>query len=143
MLRAKSHIAKALFDIARGPIGTLLVGWVFSYASRMLPIRRRYESRRVVAFDHPRPSYPVHILIVPKKAIRGFEELGKADLPVIADTFAAAQLLVEDLDLADRGYRLIVNGGAYQDVKQLHFHLITEQRSTPNARNGLLRGRDT
>ena len=126
MLRVKPYIARQLFDIARGPIGGWLAGWVFAYASRILPIRRRYESRRIVAFDHPRPSYPVHILIVPKKAIRGFEELGKADLPVIADTFAAAQLLIEDLELADRGYRLIVNGGVYQDVKQLHFHLISE-----------------
>ena len=127
MLRAKSYIAKVLFDIARGPIGGRLAGWVFAYASRILPTRRCYESRLVVAFDHPRPAYPVHIVIVPKKAIRGFEALGKADLPVIADTFAAAQLLVADLDLGDRGYRLIVNGGAYQDVKQLHFHLISEQ----------------
>jgi histidine triad (HIT) family protein len=126
MLRAKSHIASLLFGVARGPVGEWLAGWVFAYASRLLPIRRRYESRRVVAFDHPRPSYPVHILIVPKKAIRGFEELGKADLLILADTFAAAQLLIEDLELAERGYRLIVNGGAYQDVRQLHFHLISE-----------------
>ncbi|HEU5097858.1 MAG TPA: HIT domain-containing protein [Roseiflexaceae bacterium] len=126
MLRAKSHIAKVLFDIARRPIGGWLAGWVFAYASRILPIRRRYESRLTVAFDHPRPSYPVHILIVPKRAIGGFEDLGKAELPVLADTFAAAQLLVEDMGLAERGYRLIVNGGAYQDVKQLHFHLISE-----------------
>jgi histidine triad (HIT) family protein len=126
MLRIKSRIASLLFGIARGPIGERLAGWVFAHASGVLPIRRRYESKRVVAFDHPRPSYPVHILIVPKKAIRGFEDLGKADLPVLADTFAAAQLLVEDLGLAERGYRLIVNGGAYQDVRQLHFHLISE-----------------
>ena len=127
MLRAKSHIAKMLFEIARRPIGAWLVGQVFAYASRLLPIHRRYESRLVVAFDHPQPSYPVHILIVPKKAIRGFEELGKADLPILADIFAAAQLLVDDMQLAEHGYRLIVNGGAYQDVKQLHFHLIAEQ----------------
>jgi histidine triad (HIT) family protein len=126
MLRGKSQIASLLFGIARGPIGGRLVGWVFAHASGLLPIRRRYESKRVLAFDHPRPSYPVHILIVPKKAICGFEDLGKADLAIVADTFAAAQLLVEDLELAGRGYRLIVNGGAYQDVKQLHFHLISE-----------------
>ena len=127
MLRIKSRIASLLFGIARAPIGERLAGWVFAYASGVLPIRRRYESRRVVAFDHPRPSYPVHILIVPKKAIHGFEDLGKADLAILADTFAAAQLLVEDLGLAERGYRLIVNGGAYQDVRQLHFHLISEE----------------
>jgi histidine triad (HIT) family protein len=127
MLSVKSHIANLLFGIARGPVGERLAGWVFAYASRLLPIHRRYESRQVVAFDHPRPSYPVHILIVPKRAIGGFEDLGKADLPILADTFAAAQLLVEDMRLAERGYRLIVNGGAYQDVRQLHFHLISEE----------------
>jgi diadenosine tetraphosphate (Ap4A) HIT family hydrolase len=27
--------------------------------------------------------------------------------------------------LKEAGYRLIVNGGKYQDVAQLHFHLVS------------------
>jgi diadenosine tetraphosphate (Ap4A) HIT family hydrolase len=33
--------------------------------------------------------------------------------------------LNEDLNLEERGYRLIVNGGEYQEFPQLHFHLIS------------------
>jgi histidine triad (HIT) family protein len=115
-----------LFRLARSRLGGVLVGWVFAHLSGVLPVRRRYETKRIIAFDHPRPSYPRHILIVPKKAIRGFEDLGQADLPVVIDTVVAAQQLVSELRLGECGYRLIVNGGTYQDVKQLHFHLISE-----------------
>jgi diadenosine tetraphosphate (Ap4A) HIT family hydrolase len=34
------------------------------------------------------------------------------------------QNLVKDLDL--KAYRLIVNGGEYQDFPHLHFHLISD-----------------
>jgi diadenosine tetraphosphate (Ap4A) HIT family hydrolase len=33
---------------------------------------------------------------------------------------------VSELELERAGYRLVVNGGKYQDVAQLHFHLISE-----------------
>jgi histidine triad (HIT) family protein len=119
-------LGRLLFALARSPIGHLVVGLAFARLSGVLPVRRRYETRRVIAFDHPRPSYATHILIVPKKAIRRLEDLGPSDSPILADTIAAAQQLVRELRLAEHGYRLIVNGGAYQDVAQLHFHLISE-----------------
>ena len=34
--------------------------------------------------------------------------------------------LVAELQLEKRGYRLIANGGAYQDVPHLHFHLVSD-----------------
>jgi diadenosine tetraphosphate (Ap4A) HIT family hydrolase len=36
------------------------------------------------------------------------------------------QSLVGDFALEACGYRLVTNGGRYQDVPQLHFHLISE-----------------
>ena len=35
------------------------------------------------------------------------------------------QSLVAELDVEGPGYRLIVNGGGYQGVPQLHFHLVS------------------
>jgi histidine triad (HIT) family protein len=119
-------LQQLLFRLARSRLGGVLVGWVFAHLSGVLPVRRCYETRRIIAFDHPCPSYPVHVLIVPKTAIRRFEDLGQADLPVVADVVATAQRLVGELRLGECGYRLIVNGGRYQDVKQLHFHLVSE-----------------
>jgi len=40
--------------------------------------------------------------------------------------FATVKCLVKEFELDDGGYRLIVNGGAYQDFPQLHFHLISD-----------------
>jgi diadenosine tetraphosphate (Ap4A) HIT family hydrolase len=35
------------------------------------------------------------------------------------------QNLVEMLELQEQGFRLVVNGGHYQEFPQLHFHLIS------------------
>lgn len=91
-----------------------------------IPVKRLRETNTLIAFHHPQPSYPVHILIVPKRARASLAELTPADADFTADLFAAAQSLVAELGLEARGYRLICNGGAYQDVPLLHFHLISD-----------------
>jgi diadenosine tetraphosphate (Ap4A) HIT family hydrolase len=35
--------------------------------------------------------------------------------------------LITEFKLEDSGYRLITNGGIYQDIPQLHFHLISDE----------------
>jgi histidine triad (HIT) family protein len=78
----------------------------------------------VVAFWHPNPSYPVHILLVPKRGYHSLMDLPADDPAFLSDLFASVQSLVGELGLEARGYRLVVNGGANQDVPVLHFHLI-------------------
>ena len=106
----------------------MIAGWSFARMSRVLPVKRLYETQRVLAFYHPRPSYPVHVLIVPKQAIKSFLDLGGPDRVVMEDVVKVAQQLVRELKLEEQGYRLIVNGGPYQDVGQLHFHLVSGSR---------------
>ena len=48
------------------------------------------------------------------------------------DLFSTVQELVNEMQLAETGYRLVVNGGAYQDVPQLHFHLTCGPANTIN-----------
>ncbi|MGH2588076.1 MAG: HIT domain-containing protein [Dehalococcoidia bacterium] len=91
-----------------------------------LPLNRLYESESVVAFYHPKPSYRVHILIVPKRSIANICAVKGNEMRIIADIVVAAQQLVRQLGLDAEGYRLVTNGGKYQDVRQLHFHLISE-----------------
>ena len=90
-----------------------------------IPAQRLRETRTLIAFHHPRPSHPVHVLLVPKKAVGRLTDLTPADSDFLADVFKTVQDLVEELDLEEAGYRLIVNGGKYQDVAQLHFHLVS------------------
>ena len=97
--------------------------------SRLLPVNRLYETENLLAFYHPQPSYAVHILIVPKKAIPSMVSLvGRADgfsELFVQDLLHCVNELVIELGLEVRGYRLIVNGGAYQDIPELHFHLVS------------------
>jgi diadenosine tetraphosphate (Ap4A) HIT family hydrolase len=44
----------------------------------------------------------------------------------VVEIIRAAQELIERFHLQEHGYRLIVNGGPYQEIPQLHFHLISD-----------------
>ncbi|MBN1666589.1 MAG: HIT domain-containing protein [Anaerolineales bacterium] len=90
-----------------------------------IPVERLHETDTLLAFYHPRPLHPVHILLVPRKAIPALTDLVAEDSQFLADVFETTGLLVRRLGLAEQGYCLVVNGGAYQDILQLHFHLIS------------------
>lgn len=77
-----------------------------------------------MAFHHPRPSYPVHILLVPKRPLASLTDLSPADTDFLADLFSTVQSLIAEFNL-EGGYRLIANGGRYQDIPHLHFHLVS------------------
>ncbi len=99
--------------------------------SFMIPVQRLRETETLIAFHHPRPCYTVHIVIVPKRALGSLSDLKPGDADFTADLFAAVQSLVKEFDLEAKGYRLICNGGAYQDVPQLHFHLVSGDSHAP------------
>jgi histidine triad (HIT) family protein len=101
----------------------VLAGWIFTHMSFAIPARRLRESDTLLAFHHPKPSHPFHVILVPKKDIRSFADLEPAD-PFMADLVKTVQGLVAEYHLS--AYRLIVNGGEYRDFPHLHFHLISE-----------------
>lgn len=105
------------------------MGWIMEHLSGLLPVNRLFETPRLVAFRHPRPVYATHILIVPKRAIRDLAELASErdefGLQFMKDLLDCVRRIVVEFDLERPGYRLIVNGGSYQDVPELHFHLVS------------------
>lgn len=119
-----ASIQKGLFGLAKSTLGKFLVQLGFTTPlSRILPINKVYEDDFVLAFHHPKPFWETHIVIVPKKTIGNLDETKDADLEYIAMIIKVARDLVERLDLKKMGYRLLTNGGKYQKVKYLHFHL--------------------
>ncbi|MCJ7536860.1 MAG: HIT domain-containing protein [Anaerolineales bacterium] len=71
------------------------------------------------------PTIPSFFLLVPKDEIRDLMHLDPEDSEFLRDLFSTVRTLVEELNLQDQGYRLVVNGGDFQDFPQLHFHLIS------------------
>ena len=106
------------------PIVIKFIGWIFAHMSFAIPVKRLRETKTLMAFHHPRPSYAFHVLIVPKKAVKSLKELDVKDAEFLTDLYAAVQSLVAEFQLS--AYRLIVNGGEFQDFPQLHFHLISD-----------------
>lgn len=113
-----------LYRLARTRPGRFLIGWIFTHMSFALPLKRLRETDSLIAFHHPNPSYPVHILLVPRRARATLADLTAADADFLIDLVAAVQSLVKEFNLEARGYRLIANGGKFQDFPHLHFHLV-------------------
>jgi histidine triad (HIT) family protein len=106
-----------------------LFQWMLVHMSFALPVDRLRETGTLVAFRHPHPAYPVHVLLVPKRPVASLADLDPAiDAGFLADLVTTVQSLVDELHLPQAGYRLVANGGKYQDFPHLHFHLISDGR---------------
>jgi len=122
-----------LILISQTLVGRVLIGWIFAHMSFAIPVKRLRETGTLLAFRHPKPSYPLHILLVPKKSIRSLDDLKEEDHGFLLDVFQTSKSLVNELGIGETGYRIILNGGEYQEVPQLHFHLISETDSPDNS----------
>lgn len=111
-----------LLRLARTRPGRKLTGWIFANMSFAIPLKRLRETETLLAFRHPKPSYPFHIVLAPKQAIPNLMELNPSSA-FLTDLVSTVQSLVNEFQLT--AYRLIVNGGEYQDFPHLHFHLIS------------------
>jgi diadenosine tetraphosphate (Ap4A) HIT family hydrolase len=101
-----------------------LIGWIFAHMNFAIPLKRLRETETLIAFPHPKPAYPFHVLLVPKRTVLSLKELDSTDTEFLTDLYATVQHLVDEFQLP--AYRLIVNGGEFQDFPQLHFHLISD-----------------
>ena len=94
--------------------------------SFVIPLNRLRETETLLAFHHPKPSHTVHILLVPKRPITSMLDITATDDVFLHDLFETVQSLVHGLRLDRGGYSFISNGGDYQDVPHLHFHLVSD-----------------
>lgn len=89
-----------------------------------LPADKVYEDDDVLAFKDINPGAPVHILVIPKKAIVNLYDADASDAELLGKVLLAARKVAEDQDLED--FRLVINNGAGagQSVFHLHAHVI-------------------
>src|SRR5687767_7986737 len=88
------------------------IGWIFVHMSFVIPVNRLREANTLMAFHHPKPSYPLHILLVQQKAIPSLKNLDPTDSSFFTDLYSILHNLVDHYQLP--AYRLIVNGREYQ-----------------------------
>ena len=112
-----------MFELAKSPLGDLIVGLAFGKFSGLLPVNKIKETDKVIAFWHPKPYWEKHILIVPKKAIRDLTSLNTDEIIYVNEVFNIAQEIIKEFGWEKTDYTLITNGGTKQEIHQLHFHL--------------------
>lgn len=117
---------QTLYRFVNTALGKFIIRILFTKASFMLPVKRLRETETLIAFHHPKPDCPVHILLMPKLELPNFMALEANNPAFIADVVSTAQSIVDELGLDKTNYRLIVNGGSNQHFPHLHFHLISD-----------------
>ena len=110
-----------------------LGAWMFSHTPWMIPIKPLRETASWMAICHPSPSYPVHIVILPKKPWKDWLALEVDDPEVMREFVTLTQSMIHDFELTPAGYRLIMNGGANQTFPHLHFHLVAGELKVSKA----------
>ncbi len=93
---------------------------------KKIPAQIVYEDAHVVAFHDLRPQAPVHVQIIPKLHVARVSEITQDNAELMKHLIVAANQLAQKFNIAEEGYRLVINcnPGAGQSVYHLHLHLL-------------------
>ena len=99
-----------------------------------IPKEFLYEDEDILAFPDIHPIAPVHILIIPKKAIESIATMEDTDAVIVGKMFLVARNLARDLNISLKGYKLLIRVGkdGGQEVPHLHLHLLGGARLSEN-----------
>ncbi len=85
-----------------------------------------YQDELVTAFNDINPQAPTHILIVPNILIPTVNDTNKEHEQALGRMITVAAKLAKQQDIAEDGYRLIINCNKHggQEVYHIHMHLL-------------------
>jgi histidine triad (HIT) family protein len=90
-----------------------------------IPSAFLYEDEHCIAINDISPQAPVHVLVIPKRAIARLVDAQDSDQAMLGHLMLVAGKLASQLGVGD-AFRLVVNNGekAGQTVFHLHLHII-------------------
>jgi len=90
-----------------------------------IPSKKVYEDDFTYAFEDLDPKAPTHVLVVPKKHIRGLKEASAEDAEIVGRCHLTAAEIARQRSI-ENGYRTVLNvgPGAGQSVFHMHVHLL-------------------
>lgn len=85
-----------------------------------------YADDQVVAFHDIDPQAPLHVLVIPRRHISTINDSASHDETLLGHMIFIATQLAEKNNIAENGYRLILNcnRGGGQAVFHIHLHLL-------------------
>lgn len=136
----RAYAGTLLFRFARTPLGGAAARFAFAHTPSLIPVARLYEDDDTLAFRHPRPMFPSHLLVVPKKRVPTLLDLlGAGHEHLTAAVLHAADRAAEAAGVSEP-YTIVVNGGRRQDVRQVHFHVVASDELEGRASDDVFEG---
>lgn len=93
-----------------------------------IPAKLVYEDDSVVAFPDIHPKAPHHLLIIPRRHIATLNDLNESEgnTMLVGHLMQVAKKLARQLNIAQEGYRVLMNcnAGGGQAVFHIHLHLL-------------------
>lgn len=93
---------------------------------REIPADVVYQDELVTAFRDTSPQAPTHILIVPNVLIPTVNNVNSEHEAALGRMITVAAKIAEQENIAEEGYRLIINCNRHggQEVYHIHMHLV-------------------
>lgn len=107
-------------SIANTKTNDFYCDFVFSGKTKVKKVK---ETDNLLAFFHTKPSWSTHIVIVPKKHIPKLTDL--ENMEIISEVFEVAREIIIENNWNEKNFKIVTNGGSFQDSKHLHFHLLS------------------
>ena len=92
--------------------------------ANQIPAKIQYEDENYIVIHDIQPAAPVHLLVIPKRAIPTLNDLSEGDAQLVGGPFLVAKKVMKELGHTD--YRTVFNcgPGAQQSVFHLHLHVL-------------------
>ena len=99
-------------------------------ARKEIPAKVAHEDDQVLAFEDISPQAPTHTLVIPKRHLATFNDVGPGDEALLGHMVLVASQIAKAKGLSSSGFRLVGNcmEGAGQSVFHLHIHLLGGRR---------------
>ncbi|MGW1894889.1 HIT domain-containing protein [Streptomyces sp. NPDC002004] len=88
-----------------------------------VPIERVKETERVLAFHRTNPSYPVHIVVIPKEHVPLLTDPGNCDEGLLHEVVAVVREVAVDVEKEYGSCSVTTNLGLHQESKHQHWHV--------------------
>ena len=93
---------------------------------RKAPAKIVLEDELAVAIEDIHPQAPVHLLVIPRMHLSSLKEASLEDETLLGRLFTLAARVARERGLESKGYRTVINNGAWagQSVDHLHVHVL-------------------
>ncbi len=94
--------------------------------AKEIPAELVYEDESAVVIRDINPQAPTHLLVIPQEHLESLDEASQKDEALLGHLLRVAARVANAADLAEGGYRTVINNGAGagQSVFHLHLHVL-------------------